>query len=195
MSFSHLLNGYKPGMKWIKQPDNMRMICNSLHMLDIRYLNREYDLRSFVDIYIPQAQWIDSLELTYKNYQQSPTYYREFWQRRMAEGNAESTYEVVSLIKLEMIDSAEVEMPFSYNDTLVDLLLMHLPLADRPAIPPQEDLQKLINYGLHQSAYNIVSGERYQYDDVKWDSPIDSIILKLEPTDSYQPAWLEDNTK
>ncbi len=196
LSFSHLRNGYKPGMDWIKDSKVLFTVHESLHNVGYLYLNEHFQLSSFVDIQKPQLEWIDSLVLTREKHLEAPKYYREFWQRRIADGNDEVVFRIVEEVKEILIDSAELEFfPEMVNDTLVNLIGMEIPLEDRAAADPDEDLQLLIDYGLHQSAHNIRTGQRANYDKVKWKLPIDSILPKLRKVDEYQPAWLEDDTK
>lgn len=49
--------------------------------------------------------------------------------------------------------------------------------------------------GLHKSAYNLRSGENYKYQEVEWNRTKEEIIQKLNPTNSYQRAWVEDDSK
>lgn len=196
LSFFHLRNGYKPGMDWIKDPKVLFMVHESLHKIGYNYLNEHFLLSDFVDISMPQVQWVDSLELTYENYLQAPKYYREFWQRRVADGNDEVVYRIVEEIASTLVDGGEYEFfPELVNDTLVDLLTMELPLPDRPAIDPNEDIQKLLDYGLHQSAYNVLTGQRANYSEFKWDLNVDSLLASLKKSSDPQPAWLGDDTK
>jgi hypothetical protein len=55
-------------------------------------------------------------------------------------------------------------------------------------------LDYLTRIGLHQSAYNIRSGEAGQYSDIQWKESLEKVIAKLDTSATYQRPWFEDNT-
>lgn len=99
MSFLHLRFGYDKSNKWIRKPENILMLHETFKKIGYKNLlstrDWESDWNWWLDIKKSPKDMIDSLEITYSNYQESPKYYREFWQRRVEDKNTETVYRVV----------------------------------------------------------------------------------------------------
>lgn len=202
LSFLHLRNGYDKSNNWIKKPENILMIHETLKKIGYKNLIHEElwtsEWNTYLDVSKKPKDLIDSLEITFENQESSPKYYREFWTRRKKEGNDKIVYQVVAEIKKEMIDSITVNLKSEIaNDTLFNLLAFEYPprkLTDKEA---NKLLEYLIKIGLHESAYNLVSGENIEFEDVNWNSEIEDVLKELTETEisnSFSP-WFQDDVK
>jgi len=123
LSFSHLKNGYDVTNSWIKDPDNIIMLHETFKKIGYNNLvNRDlWEGKGYwyLDVNKSPQNWIDSLELTYSNFEFAPKYYREFWQRRKVDNNDKVVYNVVREIKQIFIDNGELDYSQALvNDTL-----------------------------------------------------------------------------
>jgi hypothetical protein len=196
-SFFDLAHGDWITNKWIRKPENLKMIHETFKkfgywnlITDDFVTDNEFMIR---DIYIKKNffQLFDSLLLTYNLDTIERKYYREFWQRREMENNDSIVYEIVKEINL-LKRTKLVHEPKYVNDTLFDLLRIQFrkdSLTDKLA---RQDFEALKKYGFHQSAYNLLY-ERYSYYDIDWNR--DSLVLTLDTTQNYVGAWIQDNTK
>lgn len=196
-SFFDLAHGDWITNKWIRKPENLKMIHETFKKFgywDLIPTDFETDNEFIVrDIYIKKNffQLFDSLEATYNSDTIDSKYYREFWQRRKKEKNDSMVYAIVKEINL-IKHTKLVYAPNYVNDTLYDLLKIQFrkdSLTDRLA---KQDFETLKRYGFHESAYNLLY-ERYNYYDIDWNR--DSLVLTLDTTQNYVGAWIQDNTK
>jgi len=198
-SFFDLRNGDLLTNSWIREPENLEMIHETLKKYCYMDLLTEFyhDENTIIlkDIYIKKniVDLVDSLVLTYQKPAIESKYYREFWDRRIKEMNDSIVFIILQDIQRYKI--SKVGPPYSeqlVNDTLFDLLEIefhHDTITNDIAI---KNFDKLIKYGFHQSAYNLLN-ERYEYYDIDWDK--EELIKKLTKTDKYENAWMIDNTK
>lgn len=203
LSFLHLRFGYDKSDKWIKRPENILMLHETFMKIGYTNLINKEDWESnwnwWLDVKRSPKTLVDSLEITYSNYEESEKYYREFWQRRIEEKNDETVYRVVREIKQIMIADERVELDEldqeSVNDTLFQLMSFEFPERDLTENEKDSLLSFLIEIGLHESAYNLVSGENGQIWKEEWDKKKEEIIPLLSKSEYYQRPWFEDNTK
>lgn len=200
LSFLHLRFGYDRSNDWIKKPENILMLHETFKKIGYKNLISKEEWTSDWNWYLKVKKspnnLIDSLELTYSNFQESPKYYREFWQRRMVEKNDEMVYRIVKEIKQIMIADERLEVnQESINDTLFQLLSFEYP--ERKLTEKETDslLNYLIEIGLHESAFNLVSGEIEQIWNDEWKKKEREILHLLNKSETYQRPWFEDNTK
>ena len=89
LSFLHLRFGYDKSNKWIKNPDNILILHETFKKIGYNNLisNDEWkdDWNWWLDVKKSPKHLIDSLEITFENYQEAPKYYREFLERRNKE--------------------------------------------------------------------------------------------------------------
>lgn len=118
--------------KWIRQPDNLRMIHETLKKIGYDKLISNYELTSNPCLlwgYVnrPLNHIIDSLVITYPLDTIETKYYREFWQRRKNEKNDEVVFEILQEVLMILLKDQKV----SYNETLVNDTLYNLVIIDR----------------------------------------------------------------
>lgn len=200
LSFLHLRFGYEKTDNWIKNPENIMMIHETFKKIGYENLiTKEEWIESgiwWLDVWKSPNNLIDSLELTYGNYKESPKYYREFWERRINEGNDKSVYKVVNEIKRLLIDDENIETKYeSVNDTLYKLMSYEYPERKLSNEESNELLNYLIDIGLHESAYNLASGETGKFKDAKWEKTYKSVLKLLKKSDTNQRPWFQDDTK
>ncbi|MBT8232904.1 MAG: hypothetical protein KJN84_09760 [Bacteroidia bacterium] len=200
LSFLHLRFGYDKSNKWIKKPGNILMLHETFKKVGYENMINKEGWESnwnwWLDIKRSPKNLIDSLEITYSNYNESPKYYREFWQRRIEEKNDETVYRVVKEIKQIMIANEVIELnQESVNDTLFQLMSFEFPERDLTENEMDSLLNFLIEIGLHESAYNLVSGENGQIWNQRWNKKKDEILPLLVKSETYHRPWLDDNTK
>lgn len=200
LSFLHLQWGYDKTNNWIKKPDNILMLHETFKKIGYQNLiNEEVWTNSgiwYLDVKKSPKNLIDSLELTHSDYKKASKYYREFWQRRKNEGNDETVYQVVKEIKQIMIDQVKLDYKQEIvNDTLEHLISIEYPLRKITNEEANRLLDYLIEIGLHQSAYNLITGENLKFWDVKWDRNKENVFILLNESESYQRPWFEDDTK
>jgi len=200
LSFLHLRFGYDKSNKWIKKPENILMLHETFKKIGYKNLISKDDWRSgwnwWLDVKKSPKDMIDSLEITYSNHQESPKYYREFWQRRVEEKNAETVYRVVREVKQIMMAEGDFELNKEYvNDTLFQLMSFEYPERELKENEKDSLLRYLIEVGLHESAYNLVSGENGQIWNEEWSKKQNEIMQLLSKSENYQRPWFEDNTK
>ena len=201
LSFLHLRNGYDKSNNWIKKPENILMIHETFKKIGYKNLIHEdlwtSDWNTYLDVSKKPKDLIDSLEITFENQESSPKYYKEFWERRKKEGNDKIVYQVIAEIKKEMIGVVIDQKSEIVNDTLFNLLSFEYPprkLADKEA---NKLLEYLIRVGLHESAYNLASGENYEFEEFKWERKLEEIMNDLNETEDKLnlSPWYQDNTK
>jgi len=200
LSFLHLRFGYDKSNKWLKKPENILMLHETFKKIGYKNLISKDDWRSgwnwWLDVKKSPKDMIDSLEITYSNHQESPKYYREFWQRRVEEKNAETVYRVVREVKQIMMAEGDFELNKEYvNDTLFQLMSFEYPERELKENEKDSLLRYLIEVGLHESAYNLVSGENGQIWNEEWSKKQNEIMQLLSKSENYQRPWFEDNTK
>lgn len=200
LSFLHLRFGYDKSNKWIKNSDNILMLHETLKKIGyINLINNdewEEDCSWWLDVKKSPKHLIDSLEITFENYQEAPKYYREFWQRRFNERNDEMVYKVVSEIKQILIANERIEFHSKLvNDTLFNLMNFEHPERELSDKESNELLNYLIEIELHESAYNLVSGENGRFTNTKWEKEETEILNLLKESEANQRPWFADDTK
>lgn len=200
LSFLHLRFGYDKSNKWIKKPKNILMLHETFKKLGYKNLIKqeqwESDWNWWLDVKHSPKNLIDSLELTYKDYKESPEYYREFWQRRINEENDKTVYKVVNEIKQILIVEEQIEFDSkSVNDTLFNLMTFEYPERELSDKESNQLLNYLIEIELHKSAYNLVSGENGKFWNTQWEKEEKEVIKLLQESESNHRPWFEDNTK
>ena len=173
LSFLHLRFGYDKSNNWIKEPKNILMLHETFKKIGYENLISNEDWTSewnwYLDVKKSPKHLIDSLESTYSNFQGSPKYYREFWQRRIDDKNDKVVYRVVKEIKEIILNKNKIAVNEEIvNDTLFQLMTFEYP--ERILTKNEKDylLNYLIKIGLHESAYNLVSGENGEVWNQEW---------------------------
>ncbi len=197
--FSELRDGFDASDTWIREPENILMVHETLKKIGYNKLFSNEKLNNnfnwWIDVNKKPSDWIDSLILTYHS-TTSKKYYNEFWQRRIKEGNAETVYKV--LTEIQQILFKKPALSFHeriVNDTLYHLLSFEYPrrtITDKEA---NDHLEYLIQIGLHESAYNLISGENMAYQHINWSVNKDSIINSLSKSNYFIYPWFFDNSK
>ncbi len=208
-SFSHLRDGtYNLSDKWIKKSENILMLHETFKKIGYKKLLTDFDssqtlfygLSSFyLDINKSFKTLVDSLELTYSNYEAAPKYYKEFWRRRVVEKNEAAVYRVLKEVKLEMLENEQLKFDETrVNDTLYNLLSYEVPKRKLSESERQIFLNYLKDIGLHQSIENVITGENDHFDSSKLAHSSYEILEKLTVVNANSTAsitWFEDNTK
>ncbi len=202
LSFLHCREGYDKWNNWIKQPANILMTHETFKKIGYKNLISEElwtsDWNTYLDVSKTPENLIDSLEITFKNHKGSPKYFREFWERRINEGNEKIVYQVIKEIKQIMIDSLEVDRDDKLiNDTLFNLLSFEYPQRELKTDEANDLLEYLIKIGLHVSAYNLISGENTKFEEVNWNRNIDDVVKLLNVSQNNNTIfpWYSDNSK
>lgn len=185
--------------KWIRKPENLKMIHESfkkfgyekledgIHKSENLFIgNGIYIKRNFEDV-------LDSLQLTYNNSEIQTKYYAEFWNRRKAEENDSIVYEIIRELNSLKSDKKQLNYENQFvNDTLVDLLKIEFHNDNLNSEKAKSDFFTLKKYGLHQSAYNLLY-ERVEYSELD----LDREKLKTELTKATESTYprLIDNAK
>lgn len=200
LSFLHLRFGYDRSNNWIKKPENILLLHETFKKIGYENLISKEDWTSewnwYLDVNKSPKSLIDSLESTYLNFEESPKYYREFWQRRIDEKNDKTVYAVVKEIKKILIKKERIDFNQEVvNDTLVNLISFEFPERELSNEESNSLIEYLIEIGLHNSAYNLVSGENGHIWNEEWNKKEDEIFKLLNKSETYKRAWFEDNTK
>ena len=200
LSFLHLRFGYDTSNRWIKRPENILMLHETFKKIGYKNLISKEDWESdwnwWLDVKKSPKDMIDSLEITFSNYEESPKYYRKFWQRRSEEKNDETVYRVVREVKQIIMAEEDFKLNQEYvNDTLFQLMSFEYPERELEENEKDSLLRYLIEIGLHESAYNLVSGENELIWNKEWSIKQDEIMQFLSKSENYQRPWFENITK
>ena len=199
LSFLHLRFGYDKSNKWIKNADNILMLHETFKKIGYANLIEqeqwEDDWNWWLDVKKSPKTLIDSLEITYNNYEESSLYYKEFWQRRVNEENDKAVYKVVSEIKQILINQEQIDFDSdAVNDTLFNLMAFEYPIRDLSDKESNQLLDYLIEIKLHKSAYNLISRENGKFLNTKWENNENEVMQLLIESEFNQRPWFEDNT-
>jgi len=187
---------------WIRDPKNIKTAHETLRDFGYSNLYTEFELYDSpcqifgVDKYVlkPCNVIVDSLILTYGNHERATKYFKEFWNRRIKEGNDSIVYEVIKEIKIELFKKEEIKIREYYvNDTIKNILRIYLktPTSDDQAL---RDFKFLKSIGLNLSAHNLLY-EWTPYETVKWDrESLDKELLRDTITILQIPI-ITDNSK
>lgn len=187
---------------WIRDPKNIKTMHETLKDFGYSNLYAEFELYDSpcqifgVDKYVlkPCKVLVDSLILSYGNHERATKYFKEFWNRRIKEGNDSIVYEVIKEIKTELFKKEEIKIRENYvNDTIKNLLRIYLkaPTSDNQAL---QDFKFLKSIGLNLSAHNLLF-EWTPYENVKWNrESLDKELLRDTITNLQVPIII-DNSK
>ena len=184
---------------WIRKPANIRTLHETFKKYGYSKIFSEYDLTSnpcMIWSYInkPCSTVLDSLILTYPQADQSPKYYREFWQRRATEQNDTTVYAVLNEVKSELMDKNNVAFNNKIaNDTIYNLLRIKFKKPENEH-EATRNFEYLTQVGLHLSAYNLLF-ETTWYGDLKWDKDKLKEKLKVDTAFCSESPIIVDDTK
>ena len=187
---------------WIRDPKNIKVAHETLKDFGYRSLYTEFEWYDSpceifgMNKYVlkPCNILVDSLILTYDNNEQASKYFKEFWNRRIKEGNDSIVYEVLKEIQVELYKKEEIKVRGYYvNDTIKSLLRIYLqtPTSDEQAL---SDFKFLKSIGLKQSAHNLLY-EWTPYETVKWDKELLDKELTKASKMTLQTPVIPDNSK
>lgn len=173
LSFISLQCGVDTTTGWIRKPENLLMVHETLKKADykkiVQNLNRVHcrnpELYIQKDIY----ELMDGLILGYQFPEKSPKYYREFWIRRKVEKNEKEVFHILNEIKeILVLGKKATYDKMIVNDTLEQLIRFEY--QDYPITDEKFRQQKdyLIKMGLHQSAFNLINNESYRFSKREW---------------------------
>lgn len=198
-SFFDLRNSDWTKNRWIRKPDNLKMVHESFKKFGYEKLenliSKSENYFLIQDIYIKRnfEQLMDSLQLTYNKPEIQTKYYTEFWNRRKAEKNDSIVYEIIR--QLNSIKSEKKRLNYEnqfVNDTLVDLLKIEFNNDNLNSKKAKSDFYTLKKYGFHQSAYNLFY-ERAEYSEM--DMEREKLKTELTKTAKFTYPWLIDTEK
>lgn len=124
---------------------------------------------------------LDSIYVTYPDYEKKTSFYREFWQRRVKEGTDSVVYIIVSDIK-KILDTEKEMIPNEelVNDSLA-YILTNIRAYGNDTLLNEKSAIKYFNFfksiGWHQSAYHFIAKNPITQN-FKWN--LDSLINTLE---------------
>jgi hypothetical protein len=187
---------------WIRDPKNIKVAHETLKDFGYRNLYTEFELYDspceifglYKYVLKPCNILVDSLILTYDINEQASKYFKEFWNRRIKEGNDSIVHEVLKEIQVELYKKEEIEVGGYYvNDTIKTLLRIYLqtPTSDEQAL---SDFKFLKSIGLSQSAHNLLY-EWTPYETVKWDKELLDKELAKASKMTLQTPVIPDNSK
>lgn len=190
--------------EWIRNSENILTVHETFkNTFYKKYLtDQTLDQKPFVggDLYynISLRTKIDSLIITYPDYQNSSKYYQEFWTRRKKENN-DSTVNLVLTEVQQIINGQEVEIREEYlNSTfqkLIDMWTDYENMSTEIALNHFEFFRAM---DMNQSAYNLLYENMFY---MELDLNRDSLksLLKTEKvnfdTVKTRSVFLMDNTK
>lgn len=184
---------------WIRKPANIRTLHETFKKYGYSRIFSDYDLSSnpcMIWSYInkPCSTLIDSLVLTYPQADQSPRYYREFWDRREWEQNDTTVFAVLKEVKDELIKKNKVTFnDRQTNDTIYNLLRIKFKQPDNE-VEAINNFDYLVKMGLNLSAYNLLY-ETIWYENFKWDKEKLKQKLKTDTVDNSPYPIIVDDTK
>ena len=179
---------------WIRRPENIKFIHENFKKIGYKRIIEYGYFWDWNSEKRPLLQRIDSLIIYYNLDTLESKYYREFWQRRKNEQNSQVVYEALLEIQ-QILNVGQLDFNTNLiNDTLVNLFEITFSEETIDSLKAVNNFNYLVDIGLHQSAYNLLS-ERYSYYGMKLDSKELSKKLTIDPTCSCILPWLQDNTK
>ena len=199
-SFFHLRHNFILKSDWVRQPENLLMIHETLkdvgydNLIDKDFWNSNPTI--FYEVYIKKSpkDLVDSLLLSFTSYEVAPIYYSDFWKRRIEENNHEEVYRILTDIKTIMNDEY-VDIDLSQvNDTLKLLVTMEYLDGEVSRSIALQRIEYLENIGLHESIKNLITHENHLYHSIDFDTLKDSIMARLDTATFYTYPWFEDTT-
>jgi hypothetical protein len=199
LSFKSLKDNFDISNTWIRKPKNILMIHETIKSVGYNKILNHLNWEQRGSLQINNSRslkvLIDSLALTFDS-QNPPQFYREFWQRRKKEGNSYIVHKVLTEIKA--IAAGEIQDPIIapqyLNDTLKHLTEFEI-LDSLSSTEVNSYLRYIISIGLHQSAWNVRSGDNYKFDNIIWETEPHVIYEQLKISEGYTHPWIIDNTK
>ncbi|WP_282032675.1 hypothetical protein [Winogradskyella eximia] len=185
--------------KWIRKPENLKMIHETFKKFG--YEKLESGIYKSDNLFIANGIYIkrnfenvlDSLQLTYNKPEMQTKYYAEFWNRRKAEKNDSIVYEIIREFNSFKSDKKRLNYENQFvNDTLVDLLKIEFDNDKLNSEKAKLDFYTLKKYGLHQSAYNLLY-ERVEYSELELDR--EKLKKELTKATEFTYPWLIDTEK
>lgn len=187
---------------WIRNPENIKIAHETLKDFGYQNLYTEFELHDspcqifgiYEYILKPCNVIVDSLLLTHGNHLEATKYFKEFWERRIKEGNDSIVYEVLKEIKIELFDGEKIKIREHYvNDTIKNLLDIYLktPNSDEQALKYFKFLKSI---GLNLSAHNLLY-EWTPYENVKWNRELLDKELLRDSIARYRIPVIVDNSK
>lgn len=191
------------GNTWIRNPENILTVHETLKKIGYNKIVSDDDLANYqMWYYSPDKKYlnislgvkIDSLVITFPDFKNATTFYKEFWQRRISEQNDQATFKVLSEVR-EILLNKKV-LPVQEN--LVNDTLFQLASFDLATTITETTATNYFNYlktiGLHLSAHNLLF-ESYRYQDLKLDRDgFDSTLTRTKEFYGKEP-WITDDTK
>ena len=202
-SFYDLRHGSWVENKWIRKPENLLFIHETFKKFGYAKLISErllYENPLIIqDIYINRKgkDLLDSLELTFTKSDLAAKYYKEFWNRRRAEKNAEVVFKVIkdinSVVRATHSPSKTVKHVQTelVNDTLLSLLQIEYSPDTLTNKLAENELKVLKELGFHKSAYNLLY-ESDRYLNITIDR--EGVLKTLKPSNAPIRPWFEDNS-
>lgn len=203
-TFFNLHNGDWLTNAWIRKPENLLAIHETfkkygyMNLISSDLLFNKPFIANGIFINRKPCDLLDSLELTYNQYDIKEDYYRTFWQRRRIEKNDSVAYLIIKDVNFAIKNKMGAGIltlntnKNLVNDTLYKLLQIefrHNSLTSQIALKDFETLKEL---GFHHSAYNLLF-EYYKYYDLSWNR--DSLKKTLKQSNELTEAWFQDDTK
>lgn len=185
--------------KWIRKPENIRTLHETFKKYGYSKIFSDSELTSnpcMIWSYInkPCTTLIDSLIITYPPADNSPKYYREFWNRRKAEQNDTTVYSILKEIKDELINKNRLTFNDQLiNDTIYNLLKIKFKQPDNET-EAKDNFDYLTKVGLNLSAYNLLY-ETAWYENFTWDREKLKKKLKTDTVDCCHYPIIVDDTK
>lgn len=188
---------------WIRKPENILAVHETLKKIGYHKFISADDLTTYQMWYyspdkaylnIPLGVKIDSLVITYPNYERATTFYKEFWQRRISEQNDKVTFKVLSEVKAILLHKQTLPVQdHLVNDTLFTLASYELE-TNVSEVTATNYFNYLKTLGLHLSAHNLLF-ESYRYQNLKLDRVnLDTTLTRTRDFYMKEP-WITDDTK
>ena len=185
---------------WLRKPENIRMLHETFKKIGYDKLIGKSELTANPNLmwaYInrPLDETIDSLIITYPLDTIESKYYREFWQRRIKEGNEEVVFEILLELEKTLLKDETIDYdPDLVNDTLYNLVIIDRLRTNPSTEQALKDFEYLKSIGMYGSAYNLLY-ENQTYENVRWKEQELVQDLKTDSENCCPRTWVKDNTK
>jgi len=185
---------------WLRKPKNLIMLHETFKKIGYHNLVSNYELTSDPCLlwgYVkrPLNEIMDSLIITYPLETIQSKYYREFWLRRIKEGNDEVVHQILTEVSDILLRKKSLVIDENLvNDTLYNLVKIEKVLFEPTKGLLLDNFNYLKRIGLHGSAYNLLFERNYEKE---FDWNRDSLVagLKLENEKCCPNNWVIDLTK
>ena len=190
---------------WLRVPENMTTFYNTVERIGFENFFTKEEYNTILFDYGERNDWkgmtlneiCNNLIASYRDTVNLEKYYKEFWERRQVEQNAQNVFEI--LCKIDRFYSEETIEEYkatgNIDTTLFNLLTFNIKLNNSDSIQSKKIITEYFDYltsiGLNHSAYNLIFEIR-EYQNISVNR--DSLLTVLQPdTLSEEIYWRTRN--